>query len=104
MSLEKKIEQSHLVIHTLQKTIEQKEDKVKDILQKITAKESQIKRHEHKLDAADHTSVLLELEDMKRIIIQLEEDIYYASMQMKLTQEEATCYKKHAATLTKVCI
>lgn len=109
-SLKEKKEHSDHVTQKLQKTVQERETEIRELSQKIAAKEEQMKKQTHTQDAAEkHCSILLlQLEDMKMKIIELEEGADIARTAVKLAQEEAGYYQKQAATLfttsrSKVC-
>jgi len=78
-------------IDTLQKTIDKRETEIQHLSQQIAAKEDHIKQQTDTLDAVelDH---MLELEDMKMKIIELEHERNCARTAAELAQKEARFY------------
>ena len=90
-SLKESKQKNDQAIDTLQKTIDKRETEIQHLSQQIAAKEDRIKQQTDTLDAVelDH---MLELEDMKMKIIELEHERNCARTAAELAQEEARLY------------
>ena len=90
-SLKESKQKNDQAIDTLQKTIDQRKTEIQHLSQQIAAKEDRIKQQTDTLDAVelDH---MLELEDMKMKIIELEHERNCARTAAELAQKEARLY------------
>ena len=99
-------ERKDQVVDTLQKTIEKKETEIKHLLQQVAAKENEMKQQNNTLDTVElkHTRLLLEMEDLKMRIIQLEHERDSACTAAKIAQEDACLYAAALLRASKVCM
>lgn len=88
-------------INTLQNIIDQKQTQIQHLSQQIAAKEDQIKQQTNTLDSVELERVL-ELEDMKMKIIELEYERDCANTAAKRAQEEASLNAEALLTATQV--
>ena len=89
---------------TLQKTVGKKEAEIEHLLQQVAAKEGEMKQQSNTLDAVElkHTRLLLEVEDLKVKIMQLEHERDSAHTAAKLAREEARHYAEALLKASKV--
>lgn len=99
-SLKESKQKNDLVLDTLQKTIDQNNAEIQHLSQQIAAKEDQIKQQTN--TEFEH---MLELEDMKTKVLELEHERDCARTAAKLAQDEAHRYAKELLKVQapKVC-
>ena len=103
-SLKENKERNDQVVDTLQKTVEKKEVEIEYLLQQVAVKEGEMKQQSNTLDAVElkQTRLLLEVEDLKVKIMQLEHECDSAHTAVKLAREEARHYAEALLKASKV--
>lgn len=91
------------MIQKLQRSVQQKEEEVQELYLQVVLKESQLTHTLNSMEfqLTEHTSTLLELEDMRMKVIDFQEELDCARTAAKLLQEETSYFQQRIESLLR---